>query len=195
MHGAGMQAEQMGPIFGPYAEANNVVMVFPQGVTGWNTEPGTIASEPTDDNQYTKTGRINRFMNAIIATATSTRGADLADTLAAGVYTWGEAYPEGTWGGAKGGGDDKEGGGDEDWTYADGVWTNSSTGETWAGDKSDGEKNPGDKEGWGDKDGGEQDGGEKDGWDPKDWAEKDWGSKDGKDDVSKDEEEAAASGA
>lgn len=49
MHGNGMKAEDMGIIFAPYAEANNVVMVFPQAIGGWNAA-GTVDSEASDDN-------------------------------------------------------------------------------------------------------------------------------------------------
>lgn len=119
-------------------------------------------------------------MRALIDTATSARGDSFTSDVAEGVYTFGTAYPAGTWPEDEGG-EDK--GGKDDWTYEDGVWTNSSTGETWSGDKDGGEKNPGDKEGWGDK--GDKDGGEKSGWDPKSWADKDWGSKDGAKDESK----------
>lgn len=70
---------------------------------------------------------------------TSAKTADFTTTLAAGVHTFGEAYPAGTWPEEKAG-ETKE---DKDaWAFADGVWTNSATGETWGDDKT-GKVDPG----------------------------------------------------
>jgi len=49
MHGGGMNAESFGPIFGPYAAANNVILIVPQAEGGWE-ELNTIGSTPEDDD-------------------------------------------------------------------------------------------------------------------------------------------------
>lgn len=154
-----MYAEDFGDIFAQYAEANNVIMVFPQAIGGWNANT-IIGSETTLDDQYTRNGRINRYMKALIDRGTTARESTYTADLAAGEYTFGSLYSSGGKGDGGGGGGEKD-----SWEFDEGtgVWTNSATGETWSGDKT-GEKG---KAAWGDK-GTESKDGDKSGWDGKD---------------------------
>ena len=163
MHGGGMNAESFGPIFGPYAAANNVILIVPQAEGGWE-ELETIGSTPEDDDQYTNEGVVMKFIKALTTRATTAKEDSFVADLATGEHTYGSGHPEGVFD-LK---DKTEGESSKDeWVHADGVWTNQVTGEVW-GDDASGEKNPGAK---GDD--------FKDEWkvgDKKDWSE--WGSKD-----------------
>lgn len=65
LHGGGMNANVFGPQFGPYASANDVILIVPQAVGSWESV-GTIGSTPETDAQYTKNGAVMQWMKAVV---------------------------------------------------------------------------------------------------------------------------------
>lgn len=73
-----MNAQTFGPLFGQYAAANDVILILPQAQGSWeNLE--TIGSDPTNDDQYTRRGKVMEFMRALITRATSAKDATFVD--------------------------------------------------------------------------------------------------------------------
>jgi hypothetical protein len=91
-----MNAQSFGPLFGQYAAANDIVLIVPQAQHSWENL-NTIGSDPTNDDQYTRKGKVMEFFRALITRATSAKDATFVDQLAAGEHTFGSAYPAGTW--------------------------------------------------------------------------------------------------
>lgn len=73
-----MNAATFGPQFGTYAAANNVIMIHPQAAGSWELNE-TIGSDPTNDNQYTREGKVMQFMRALVTRATEAKGATFTD--------------------------------------------------------------------------------------------------------------------
>jgi len=68
-----MNAQTFGPVFGPYAAANDVILIVPQANGSWEYD-GTIGSDPASDPQYTREGRVMRFVRALVTRATEAKG-------------------------------------------------------------------------------------------------------------------------
>lgn len=90
-----MNAQTFGPTFAPYAAANNVILIVPQANGSWENS-GTIGSDPSSDDQYTRNGKVMKFIKGLVGKATEAKSATFVDEMAAGEHTFGQAYP-GRW--------------------------------------------------------------------------------------------------
>jgi hypothetical protein len=165
-----MNTQTFGPIFAPYAAANDVILILPQANGSWEYS-GTIGSDPaTASEQFTRDGRVMQFMRALVTRATTTKAATFTDLLADGVHTYGEGQPGmATETDGKGGAEAKDA-----WVYDEttGAWSNTETGEAYD---------------WGSKDQDPKAG--KGDWNKEDWA--DWDKDASKDTATKEEKDGA----
>jgi hypothetical protein len=83
-----MNTQTFGPLFAPFAAANDVILILPQANGSWEYS-GTIGSDPTSDPQYTREGRIMRFVRALVTRATQDKGDTFTAELEAGDHTFG----------------------------------------------------------------------------------------------------------
>lgn len=104
LHGGSMDTQIFGPIVGPYAAANDIIVIFPQAVGSWESV-GTIGSDPSTDTQYTQRGDVMRFLKELMVKASKPKDSTFTAELARGehVYGTGNGFVPGS------GGKDKDG--------------------------------------------------------------------------------------
>ena len=95
IHGCGGSADDIAEVFGNYAAANDIVMVFPQATGCYMGDAD--GDEEMEWNQVARDGSMMTFMKGIFDRATSGDTSSQASDLASGQYVYNTAYPECTW--------------------------------------------------------------------------------------------------
>jgi len=84
IHGCGGEADDIAEVFGNYAAANDIIMVFPQASGCYMGD--AYGDEEMEWNQVARDGSMMTFMKGIFDRVTDTDTSSLFDDLATGTY-------------------------------------------------------------------------------------------------------------